>query len=98
MNHKITAEQLKSSITPTDFYRHHLPDAKLNKAGWNDGGLCPFHLDNKAGSFHVNLQTGAFRCFSCNTGGCDIIAFTMELHNLNFKETLTRLSSEWIQL
>ena len=31
--------------------------------------LCPFHLDNKIGSFSVSISTNKCWCFSCNQGG-----------------------------
>jgi hypothetical protein len=45
---KLSADYIKDSISPVDFYRHELPSAKLKTHAWNDGGLCPFHDDNKA--------------------------------------------------
>jgi DNA primase len=92
---KVTAEHVKNSIVPIDFYRHELPDAKLKRHGWNDGGLCPFHDDRKTGNFRVNLTTGAFKCFACGTYGGDIIAFTMKRYGLNFREALQTLSQTW---
>jgi len=88
-------DYIKSSINPFDFYRHELPHARLKKHGWNDGGLCPFHSDNKPGSFRVNLETGAYKCFACGMAGGDIIAFIMALHGLQFVEALKKLSDEW---
>jgi DNA primase len=83
-NQKINANFIKNSISPLDFYRYELPKAPLKKAGWNDGGLCPFHSDNKPGSFRVNLTTGAYKCFACGCAGGDVVAFTMSLYGLNF--------------
>lgn len=31
--------------------------------------LCPYHDDNKIGSFSVNLENGKNNCFSCESGG-----------------------------
>ncbi len=95
MRSKITAADIKAAINPVDFYHHELPDSKLKRHGWNDAGLCPFHPDNNAGSFKVNIETGAFKCFACNTSGGDIIAFTMALHGLEFKGALHKLANDW---
>ncbi|MGZ8241298.1 MAG: CHC2 zinc finger domain-containing protein [Methylobacter sp.] len=92
---KLNADDIKNSIRPLDFYKFELPSAPLKKRGWDDGGICPFHADNKPGSFRVNLQSGAFLCFACDAKGSDIIAFTMTLHGLNFHDALSQLSSEW---
>jgi DNA primase len=92
---KLNADSIKNSLSPRDFYTHELPNAPLKKHGWNDGGLCPFHSDNKAGSFRVNLITGAFKCFACGVAGGDVIAFAMALYGLKFAEALTQLAHDW---
>ena len=95
MKQKPNADYIKRSLPPFDFYRHELPDAPLKRHNWNDGGLCPFHSDNKAGSFRVNLVTGAFKCFSCGMAGGDIVAFVMALYGLQFIEALAKLADDW---
>ena len=92
---KLNADYIKTTLKPLDFYRHELPDAPLKTQGWNDGGLCPFHADNNAGSFRVNLTTGAYKCFSCGMAGSDVIAFTMALYGLQFIEALKQLANDW---
>ena len=88
-------DYIKKSISPVDFYRHTLTGAKLKRAGWNNGGLCPFHNDTKPGSFYVNLTTGAFKCFSCGEGGGDIVAFTQKIDGLTFPDAMKKISSDW---
>jgi DNA primase len=95
LNKKLNADFIKNSLNPFDFYSHKLPNAKIKTHAWNEGGLCPFHSDNKPGSFRINITTGAFRCFSCHQAGGDIIAFTMALNGLNFIEALHKLADEW---
>ena len=92
---RLNIDSIKNSLNPFDFYSHVLPGATLKKRAWNDGGLCPFHADNKPGSFFVNNQTGAFKCYSCGTHGGDIVAFTMALHGLQFVEALAKLADDW---
>jgi DNA primase len=92
---KLNADSIKNSLTPLDFYRHELPGAPLKRQGWNDGGLCCFHADNKPGSFRVNLTTGAFKCFACGMAGGDVIAFVMALYGLQFVEALAKLADDW---
>ena len=89
------ADSIKNSVDPLDFYAHELPGALLKRPGWNDGGLCVFHADNNAGSFRVNITTGAFKCFSCGAAGSDVIAFVMALYGLNFGEALHKLADDW---
>jgi DNA primase len=91
----LSADYIKQNLTPRDFYRHELPDAKLKRPGWNDGGLCPFHGDNKPGSFRVNLTTGAYKCFACGAAGGDIIGFAMDLYAMQFGEALGKLADDW---
>ncbi|PPC90455.1 MAG: hypothetical protein CTY34_07685 [Methylobacter sp.] len=91
----LSVNYIKSAINTLDFYRHELHNAPLKKHGWNDGGLCPFHSDNKPGSFRVNLITGAFKCFACGAAGSDVIAFAMALYGLEFVEALAKLVDDW---
>lgn len=91
----LSADFVKNALTPHDFYSHELPDARLKRHGWNDGGLCPFHADNKIGSFRINLITGAYKCFACGAAGGDILAFTMALHGFDFAQALQALADDW---
>jgi DNA primase len=87
---------IKTAISPADFYQYELPDMpSKNKGGWRDGGLCPFHADNHAGSFRVNMDTGGYCCFSCNAKGGDVVAFTMQREGLTFPNALKQLAEDW---
>jgi DNA primase len=88
-------DYIKHSVNLLDFYRHELANAKLTKCRWNEGGLCPFHHDNKPGSFRINTETGAFICFACGAKGGDMISFTMAKHGLDFPDALKKLADEW---
>jgi DNA primase len=92
---RISANDIKSNITPYEFYRTELSDAKLNRHCWNDGGLCPFHDDKSTGSFRVNLETDAFKCFACAASGGDIAAFTMLKFSCDFIEAIQILAMDW---
>lgn len=96
-DNKLNASIIKSTINPYDFYIREQNISRFsNKSGqWATGGLCPFHPDNKQGSFKVNLMTGAFRCWSCGASGGDIIAFIQKRESLEFIETLKHLCYEW---
>jgi len=91
----LNADFIKYRLWPLDFYSHELPDAKIKRNGWNDGGLCPFHDDLKPVSFRINLISGAYKCFACDAAGGDIIAFTMSLYGLKFVEALQKLADDW---
>ncbi len=88
---------LKENISFKAFYQKELPESPIFKyAGWwQSGGRCPFHEDKHAGSFFVNLNTGAFNCFSCGAKGGDIIAFIQLRDRLTFVECIRKLSAEW---
>ncbi len=91
------AASIKSRIAPHDFYlREQVLDRfKSNSRRWAEAGLCPFHDDSSAGSFWIHLEDGAYKCFSCNAKGYDIITFTMTKYGLSFYEALTQLANEW---
>jgi len=94
--YRLDANALKGMISPHHFFSSKLPTMPRPKqATWNDGGLCVFHNDRHAGSFRVNIETGAFCCFSCGAKGGDIIAFLMMQNELSFREALRKLASEW---
>lgn len=91
------ASSVKSGIDPHDFYlkEQSLDRFKNKSRGWAEAGLCPFHEDRASGSFRVNLESGAYKCFSCDAKGSNIIAFTMAKYGLSFYETLKQLAHEW---
>lgn len=83
--------RILGAIPPADFYRAELSSwTPCRPHGWVDGGLCPFHLDRRAGSLKVNLDTGRFRCFSCTAAG-SMLDFLMSRYGLNFMQALQEL-------
>ena len=93
---KPSAETIKKAINPGAFYARELPSMKpTTRRGWIDGGLCPFHSDTRPGSWKINTESGAYRCFSCGAAGGDVLAFTQARHALTFPEALERLAAEW---
>lgn len=92
----VLIRNIKSDILPVDFCRVELPSMPTPRGnGWRDGGLCPFHNDKRSGSFRVNLETGAFVCFSCGTKGGDIIAYKQQKEGLSFPIAVQNLTDEW---
>ncbi|GIL02314.1 MAG: hypothetical protein BroJett030_22130 [Alphaproteobacteria bacterium] len=65
---------------------------RLNRAGRELKGLCPFH-NEKTPSFHVVEDKGFFHCFGCGAHG-DAIGFVMRAENLGFMEAVERLAGE----
>lgn len=89
----LKASTIKDSINPHDFYMREQGLCRLGaRSGqWGVAGLCPFHDDRRAGSFQINIVSGAFKCWSCAASGGDVIAFVMQKYNLSFREAL-----EWL--
>ena len=88
---KLSAKDIKRQISPKESYQSEI-DLKSNREhGWMDGGLCPFHNDNRPGSFYINLDTGGFNCFSCGARGGDVIAFLQLRDEVTFPESLRYL-------
>ena len=89
-------QNVKAYIPPADFYRAELPAMPVPRgSGWREGGLCPVHADKHAGSFRVNLETGAFVCFACGTKGGDIVAFIQQRDGLSFPDATRKLAEDW---
>jgi DNA primase len=65
---------------------------KLQRAGREWKGLCPFH-NEKTPSFSVVEDKGFYHCFGCQAHG-DVIAFVQETENLSFPETVEKLAGE----
>lgn len=94
MTSKLDAKNIKESIDSQEFY---LLELNLDRFGhrsgqWAVAGLCPFHDDRKAGSFQINIASGAFKCWSCAASGGDVISFIMQKYNLSFREALAWLA------
>ena len=96
-NPYLDAEDIKRNILPYDFYinEQDLSRFGVRSQSWVVAGLCPFHDDHSPGSFKINLENGAFVCFSCGAKGGDIISFTQHKHQLSFRQALERLAREW---
>ena len=91
-----TAAALKAAIPPAEFYRRHFPAANLKakREGWTANFACPFHEDS-TGSFGVNLETGAFRCFGCDAAGGSILDFHMRTAGEDLTAARAHLAQEW---
>ena len=94
---KLDATAIKTAIDPYDFYLRELDLCRFGyRSGqWAVAGHCPFHDDAKPGSFKINRETGAFKCWSCGASGGDIIAFVELRDDLDFIEILKKLAEEW---
>lgn len=97
MKNFVSAREITLAIPVSEYYRFEIPSMPTPRRshGWVPGGLCPFHDDRHRGNFHVNLDTGAFKCFACDAHG-DLIAFCMQRYGLSFSEALRELERNWL--
>ncbi len=63
---------------------------KLQRAGSNYKGLCPFH-NEKTPSFSVSPGKQMYHCFGCGVGG-NVFTFVMEYENFTFVEAIRYLA------
>lgn len=88
------ATEIKEQVSIIEFYRFEGNEITTSgKNPWKKAGLCPFHQDQKTGSFYVHSESGAFKCFSCDTKGGDVIAFLMKKYDMNFKQAVQTLKN-----
>ncbi len=64
---------------------------RLQKAGANFKGLCPFHQE-KTPSFTINTARQIYHCFGCGAGG-DVFAFVMKREGLDFMGAVRQLAA-----
>lgn len=65
----------------------------VHRGGYNKG-LCPFHNDNKIGSFVATDKKQIWKCFSCGVGG-DTVKFVAEYEGINYLESAFKLALEY---
>ena len=82
-----SVDQIKSKIDIVSLVSSYI---KLDKAGGNFKGRCPFH-NEKTPSFFVSPDRGNYYCFGCHAKG-DIFTFVQEFEGLDFVGSLKVLA------
>jgi len=82
-----SVDQIKSKIDIVSLISSYI---KLEKAGTNFKGRCPFH-NEKTPSFFVSPDRGSYYCFGCHVKG-DIFTFVQEFEGLDFIGSLKVLA------
>lgn len=62
-------------------------------SGSNLLALCPFHMDERIGSFSANDDMGICKCFACGEGG-NSIRFIQKTQNLSFAQAVIQLAAD----
>src|SRR3989339_805369 len=84
-----SVDQIKSKIDIVSLISSYI---KLEKAGGNFKGRCPFH-NEKTPSFFVSPDRGSYYCFGCQAKG-DIFTFVQEFEGLDFIGSLKVLADQ----
>lgn len=82
-----TVDKIKQRLSIEDVVSSYI---KLEKAGKNLKGRCPFH-NEKTASFFVSPDRGGYYCFGCNAKG-DIFTFVEQFEGLDFMGALKLLA------
>jgi len=82
-------QEIKDRLDLVDLVSEHL---RLQKAGRDLKGLCPFHSE-KTASFYVSPEKQLWHCYGCGKGG-DHFTFIEGIEHLDFKGTLRLLAEK----
>jgi len=80
-------EQIKERLPIAELISSYI---KLDRAGANLKGKCPFH-NERSPSFFVSPERNSYYCFGCGAKG-DIFTFLQEFEKVDFKEALSILA------
>jgi len=76
-------QEIKDRLDLADLISEHL---RLQKAGRDLKGLCPFHQE-KTPSLYVSPEKQLWHCYGCQKGG-DHFTFIQEIEHVDFRAAL----------
>jgi DNA primase len=82
-------QEIKDRLDLVDLVSEHL---RLQKAGRDLKGLCPFHSE-KTPSFYVSPEKQLWHCYGCGKGG-DHFTFIEDIEHLDFRGALRLLADK----
>jgi DNA primase len=82
-------QEIKDRLDLVDLISEHL---RLQKAGRDLKGLCPFHQE-KTPSLYVSPEKQLWHCYGCQKGG-DHFTFIMDIEHVLFKDALRLLAEK----
>jgi len=82
-------QEIKDRLDLVDLVSEHL---RLQKAGRDLKGLCPFHQE-KTPSFYVSPEKQLWHCYGCQKGG-DHFTFIQDIEHVDFKGALRLLAGK----
>src|SRR5256886_16199357 len=82
-------QEIKDRLDLVDLISEHL---RLQKAGRDLKGLCPFHQE-KTPSLYVSAEKQLWHCYGCQKGG-DHFTFIQDIEHLDFKGALRLLADK----
>jgi DNA primase len=82
-------QEIKDRLDLVDLVSEHL---RLQKAGRDLKGLCPFHSE-KTPSFYVSQEKQLWHCYGCQKGG-DHFTFIQDIEHVDFRGALRLLAEK----
>ena len=82
-------QEIKDRLDLVDLVSEHL---RLQKAGRDLKGLCPFHQE-KTPSFYVSPEKQLWHCYGCQKGG-DHFTFIQDIEHVDFRGALRLLAEK----
>ena len=83
------AEEIRSRLTMQEVAEHY--GFQVGRSGFIK---CPLHRGDNTASMKLYDGAGGFHCFGCGAHG-SVIDFVMQLFNLNFKQAVLRINSDF---